>query len=260
MKLPALHFYVGDWMKAPEVRALSFAAKGLWIDMLCLMFESPRRGYLQTKTGQPVSLAQLARMTGGATDEVAHLLQELDDAGVFSKNEDSTIYCRRMVRDESVRAKCTEAGKRGGNPTLRKTPKTKRGLTPRVNPTLNPKANPPLNPSPEDEVVDESDSLQPKVEDIPERLRTPEFRNAWKDWLSHRSEIHKALKPTAQRNALAKFDAWGASRAVAAIRHSIANGWEGCFEPDEKSGRAGGLNVLAGLQQFLAEGEAHDAS
>jgi hypothetical protein len=71
--------------------------------MLCLMFESSRRGYLHQANGQPLSLPQIARMTGCATDEAAHLLQELEDAGVFSRTEHGMIYSRRLVRDEKRR-------------------------------------------------------------------------------------------------------------------------------------------------------------
>jgi len=112
-KLPAMMFYPGDWLKDPAIRAVSLAARGLWIDMLCLMHESPRRGYLQHVSGKPVTAEQLARMTGCSTDEVSRLLQELEDAGVFSCTEHGVIYSRRMVRDEHIRQIRSEAGRKG---------------------------------------------------------------------------------------------------------------------------------------------------
>jgi hypothetical protein len=119
-KLPSFQFYPGDWMKDPALRACTVAARGLWMDMLCLMFESSRRGYLQHSTGKPVTAEQLARMTGCPADEIEQLLQELEDAGVFSRSEEGTIYSRRMERDEHRRNLCGEAGKRGGgNPNLK---------------------------------------------------------------------------------------------------------------------------------------------
>lgn len=117
-KLPAFQFYPGDWMKDPSLRSCSYAARGLWTDMLCLMFENDRRGYLQLN-GKPVSTAALARMTGGAEDDVSRLLQELESSGVFSRTAHGMIYSRRQVRDEEKRQKCVEAGKLGGNPTLK---------------------------------------------------------------------------------------------------------------------------------------------
>jgi hypothetical protein len=120
MKLPSFQFYPGDWMKDPGLRSVSLEARGLWIDMLCLLFESGRRGYLQHSTGKPVSDEQLARMTGGSSGQVSRLLRELEDSGVFSRTEHGTIYSRRMIRDERKRTACSEAGKKGGgNPTYK---------------------------------------------------------------------------------------------------------------------------------------------
>lgn len=90
-------------MKDPALRSVSIASRGLWIDMLCLMFESSRRGYLQQANGQSLSLAQLARMTGCSTDEAAHLVRELEDAGVCSRTEHGILYSRRLVREETKR-------------------------------------------------------------------------------------------------------------------------------------------------------------
>ncbi len=120
MKLPSFQFYPGDWMKDPGLRSVSLEARGLWIDMLCLLFESGRRGYLQHRTGKPVTEEQLARMTGCSSGQVSRLLRELEDSGVFSRTEHGMIYSRRMIRDERKRAECSEAGKKGGgNPAYK---------------------------------------------------------------------------------------------------------------------------------------------
>lgn len=124
-KQPAIMFYTGDWMKDPALRSVSIAARGLWMDLLCLMHESPRRGYLQHANGKPVTAEQVARMTGCSTDEVSQLLQELEYSGVFSCTEHGVIYSRRIVRDESMREKRRIAGKKGGNPILLKQNATK---------------------------------------------------------------------------------------------------------------------------------------
>lgn len=135
MKLPAFMFYTGDWMKDPALRSCSLAARGLWIDLLCLMHESDRRGYLQHATGKPVTQEQAARMTGCSTELVSSLLQELEDSGVFSRTKNGTVYSRRMVADEKKRAACSEAGKKGGNPTLKGGLKGDPKGPPKPNPT-----------------------------------------------------------------------------------------------------------------------------
>ena len=103
-KLPSFQMYPGDWMKDPALRSCSIAARGLWMDMLCLMFECDRRGYLQTASGSPYSLDQLARMTGCSTDEVTRMVGELETSGVFSRTAHGTIFSRRLSRDEEARA------------------------------------------------------------------------------------------------------------------------------------------------------------
>jgi hypothetical protein len=101
-KRPSFQFYPGDWMRDPGVRGVSFAAKGLWIDLLCLMFEGDSKGYLSV-AGKPVSMDGLSRMTGCPEVELTSLLGELRDWNVFSTAKDGTIYSRRMVKDEEER-------------------------------------------------------------------------------------------------------------------------------------------------------------
>jgi len=73
------------------------------------------------------------------------------------------------------------------------------------------------------------------VVEIPKELDSPEFQAAWSEWLQHRREIKKPATPTAQRKALAALTVMGPARAIAAINHSVANGWQGIFEPNGES-------------------------
>src|ERR1700722_20477218 len=95
-KLPWAKWFVSDWRKDAGVRSVTVAARGLWIDMLSLMDESPRRGYLLKASGKPFTLDELARNTGTSTDEVSRLIRELEDAGVHSI-ADGVFYSDRMA-------------------------------------------------------------------------------------------------------------------------------------------------------------------
>lgn len=108
-------------MKDPALRACSIAARGLWMDMLCLMFESDRRGFLQAPTGKPYSHEQLARMTGCLPDEVSRLLAELETSGVYSRTAHGVIFSRRIKRDEENRAenRSRQNNYRNSNKTIR---------------------------------------------------------------------------------------------------------------------------------------------
>lgn len=118
MKRPSLQFYPGDWLKDPELRSVSLAARGLWIDVLCLMHECSDRGYLRSASRSAITEIQLARMVGASPAVLRRLLSELESAGVFSRTEDGTIYSRRMVRDTELMDIRRQCGALGGNPNL----------------------------------------------------------------------------------------------------------------------------------------------
>jgi hypothetical protein len=118
-KLPALHFYVQDYLA--DTRCLSNELKGFYVDILCYMHKASRRGYLSHPTGNPYSPQQLAAMTGCSADEASRLLQALLNSEVISATHQGVPFSRRMVRDEKKRQLGIKFGKKGGNPTLKGT-------------------------------------------------------------------------------------------------------------------------------------------
>ena len=58
-----------------------------------------------------------------------------------------------------------------------------------------------------------------------------EFKEAWENWATHRAEIKHKLTPTATKQQLQALEDMGEGRAIAAIKYSIAGGWQGIFEP-----------------------------
>jgi len=103
------------------------------MDMLCIAAEADPIGTM-TWNGEPLSVADIARMTGGEVTEVATLLNELDRNGVLSRDRNGTIYNRRMVREAKKARTAQKNGKLGGNPSLRKD----REIPPSDNPSDNP--------------------------------------------------------------------------------------------------------------------------
>lgn len=132
MKLPALQFYPGDWRKDPGVQSLNYFDRGVWFEILCLMHESSDRGKLLLN-GAPMPDDALATILGLDKQILTTTLNTLLTYGVASRDsETGAITNRRMVKDEDLRQKRTEAGKRGGNPVLLKQ-KSNQKPTPRVN-------------------------------------------------------------------------------------------------------------------------------
>lgn len=89
---------------------------------------------------------------------------------------------------------------------------------------------------------------------FPPAIDTPEFRAVWADWLQHRKEKRKPVTPLSLKHAMKELEQWGADRAIAAIRHSIANGWTGIFEPDAKKAAA---DKARGQSTYGLEKKAH---
>lgn len=73
--------------------------------------------------------------------------------------------------------------------------------------------------------------LQGVQGDLPEVLNTDRFRTVWGEWIQHRREIKKPMTKLAISKQLTALAEWGEDRAIAAINHSIANRWQGIFEP-----------------------------
>lgn len=119
MRRPAFQFYPADWRKDPALSACSLAARGLWIELICIAHESERYGHLAIND-KPMTVQQIARMVGESPATISKLIAELESAAVFSRSEDGSIFSRRMVSDEHIRNVRAEAGRLGGNPNLLK--------------------------------------------------------------------------------------------------------------------------------------------
>jgi len=98
-----MQFYPHDWLSDPALRSCSLSARGLWIDMLCVMWDSPERGISPYSAGK-VEAKAWAKVVGHRADFVRKLLSELEKAKVFSRrNGDRKLYSRRMTQEELVR-------------------------------------------------------------------------------------------------------------------------------------------------------------
>ena len=101
MKLPWIKFYPGDWLSDEALRSCSVEARGLWVDMICLMAKSEIHGHLLIG-GKPARAEQIARIVGLLPQRAMELMDELNASGVFSFHQE-TIISRRMVKDEQLR-------------------------------------------------------------------------------------------------------------------------------------------------------------
>lgn len=95
---PWFKFHTQDWRADPALRMCSPGARGMWADMLSLMHEAEPYGYLLVGGNQPTNV-QLARLLSIDLNLIAPLIGELEENGVFSRDDAGVIFSRRMVRD-----------------------------------------------------------------------------------------------------------------------------------------------------------------
>ena len=119
-KRPAFQFYPGDYRTDIDLHRCSLAARGLWIEMMCLMHHGEPYGHLQTSGGGVITAEELARLTGASISGVVGCLAELSVRGVYSVTSTGIIYSRRMVLDAKAHAAFRERGSAGGRASAAK--------------------------------------------------------------------------------------------------------------------------------------------
>lgn len=99
MKLPFFQFFPADYKR--DTCALSLAAKGGWIDVICMLHGAQNRG---TMTLPPVGWA---RVMGSSVDQSEAVIAELAAMQIAEVkrecNGDVTISSRRMLREDITR-------------------------------------------------------------------------------------------------------------------------------------------------------------
>ena len=248
-KLPAFQFYPGDWMKDSALRLCSTFARGLLVDLLCHMFDSSKRGCLILPCGKPWTRQQVIKVVscGEPVDQVEQGLDELVENGVIKVHADGYYYSSRMIRDQEIRDIRSKAGSKGGSKNA-------------ANRVANTKQTNEDEVEDEDEDSDNSNS-EKKKEDPPQTEFPPEldaqnFHDAWDRWHAYRREAKlKSWVASTRKIKLNQLAKLGADHAITAIDHSIANGYQGIFEPGGKGSGGGGQTFADQRREQRASGE-----
>jgi len=210
-KMPAFQFYPGDWMKDPCVRRCSHAARGVWVDMLCLMFECSPRGVLGT--GSSVwSVDDVTAAVGGNADVTRKAIVELVEKCVCSVDERGAFYSRRMVRDEEDR-KSTK---------VRVAKHRKNGKENISNGSCNADVTPMLHRS----SSSSSSSITLSHSRVVAGFDSMKFSEAWTRWRKHLAEQQKPLTETAEESQIMALDraAKNETEAIEIIEFSMTKG------------------------------------
>ena len=87
---------------------------------------------------------------------------------------------------------------------------------------------------------------------IPPELDTDAGRKALDEWRTYRRQIKKKLNRLSEEKLLAEWSSKGSDRFAKAVDHSIANGWQGLFEPNSKRNQPQ-AEMHSGIQAWLSE-------
>ena len=240
-KLPSFQFYPGDWKKDAGVQSLSFEERGVWFEMMLLMFESAERGKLVFGSGNPMPEDAVARSLGLDRQRYVQILRKLLDYGVASKDEKTgIIFCRRMVRDAELSKKRAECGKLGGNPKLLNQNSSKREAKSNQNGKQKPTPSSSSSISKEEKYIEKEDS-------------SPEEVKAWTldDFLATAKDPSVAL---AEKDATECFDFYAAQGFLRSNGRPITQLAPLLRQWKRKLGEFGsGAKIEAGIDQYSLE-------
>jgi hypothetical protein len=124
-KSPGFWFFTGDWMKDPELRFCSIFARGLLVDLLCILFEAKEHGYASNPDGTPRTDQQIVdAVAGSSREEKLAALLELERSGVLSRDKRGVLFSRRLARLAEVSETRSKSGSNGGSKTQAKLKQT----------------------------------------------------------------------------------------------------------------------------------------
>jgi hypothetical protein len=94
-------FFWTDWNNDPALNLCSHINQYLWFKMLGIAAQHDPQGYVAVNN-RGLNPEDIARIIGWDIDVVKAGVNELDKAGVFSRNSEGIIFSRRMVRDAEM--------------------------------------------------------------------------------------------------------------------------------------------------------------
>lgn len=126
MSRPAFQFYPADWRKNAKLRRCSPAARGVWVDILCLLHDSdeygilrwPLKDIIQASGASKTHVRELVEkgvLKGADRDAEAyvyrpkHAGKEGEPVVLAFADGGPMWYCSRFVRDEYVRQRRGES-------------------------------------------------------------------------------------------------------------------------------------------------------
>ena len=203
---PAFQFYPADWRNNANLRRCSEAARGAWIDVLCLMHDSDEYGVLRwpladiaQASGVPLKLLQeLARKgvlkgaDSGADDyrwAPTHAGKAGDPVTLVTAGDGPCWYCSRFVKDEYKRERRGANSRFGDdNPPPKAQPKSAPKPPIGAHEGYGASTSSSSTSSKQEQKQKKRASAPPRPEGVNEQV--------WNDWLTLRRAKNAPVTPT----------------------------------------------------------------
>jgi len=110
--LPYHPWFWRDWFGDQEIRLLTPSERCVWFEMIGMMWQSDRRGFLLVG-GKTPTLSTIANLIRISREDLDSALKSLEDLNVFSVTEDGIFYSRRILKDLERSESKSKSGKKG---------------------------------------------------------------------------------------------------------------------------------------------------
>lgn len=213
-KLPFMKFFPQDYLY--DTRILTIEERGVWMDLLCFLWNSKERGEITTS---PQHLAQMVGMEGGRFEAV---LNSISDKGICEVRRLSdgqvTLLSRRMRRESDAFKKNAERQQKFRES---KNLRQKRYREKLSNALVTPKKS---------EVRSQNNKPPTPLKGelfIPPDL--VESEETVKDWLEYKRQKGQSYKPKGLEALWRTFRAIPKEQRRESVDRSMANNWSGLF-------------------------------
>lgn len=262
-KFPCFWLYTNDWLSSTAITMMTPAQEGAYIRLLCYAWNDPDCS-IPDDDEVLASLSRLGedwhkgassvlRRVFVPTPELPGRLVNLKllerRRAAIEGREKSSLGGRKAAANRKLKSIEPTDSPLGSPLQVDKFPSSSSSSS-----ILNTNTNTPLPPK-----KSRSSPLPVRNAKLPrEALELPDppeefsefacddFRKTWASWAEHRRETGNKLTKTTTERQLRKLYEMGLERAMAAIEHSITQGWTGIYEPDRPRS-ATDAKVQAGL-------------
>ena len=211
-KSPAFQFYVKDWLTDTRLIFASKSTKGIWIDILCLMWISEIKGEIEFN-----SEAEFCRILMCSKDEFNLFFEEAQALRfcyiVTGNNKEITLRNNRMYREQKEKN-----NNRLRQQRYREKQKSNSNITP---------LSPTPSPTPKKKTSKKKNTFYPDWLDL----------KLWKEFKKMRTKIKKPMTELAEKRLIEKLNQIikaGYSQETT-IENSIQNCWQSFYEPKNET-------------------------